>query len=1184
MGKATIRALLSFRGMGRVRIASLRLSGFKSFPDPVELEFPAPVTAIVGPNGSGKSNIVDAILWVLGEQSPSLLRLKQMGDVVFTGAAGRRPAGSAEVTLTLRSDDGRWRETGGRLVITRRVLRTGPSEYRMNGRSVRLKDVLQELAAVGLGTRAYAIIEQGRVGQVLSARPTDRRVLIEEAAGITGYKLRRHEAELKLEQTRQNLLRIEDIVAEVDRALRKVRRDARQAERYRRLREELTRARRRLRAHELATLRSRRETLRRERARAETEVAAAASALAGAEADLAAARRDADRRRGELEAARSEVSELLAAAERAEAFLERSDDLLEELEGARRRALAEGAAAAERAGELEAELEAARRALAAREGEERAAREALAAREAAAEGARERLAAAEERVASARQELLALVSRITEARNRLREVDRHLDRVAYERTRLERESGQLEGRRREALARLEREREAAAAAEARRGELTARRAEAVAAMEELRAAAAEVDGVLERSGHLLWEARHRLAGVESELERRAARAEEVEGLLPEVRVAGQVGDFLDPEPEAAPLLDRAWGPWLELPVVEADDLASAVAHWPGDEGVRVVLRGRWAPPEAAGSPDGAEPLWPRAGAAPEDAGWLARTLPPAFVVPALQRALELGPRCPEAVLVTPEGVVVQGATVRVPGEGTAAAGVLELRRERERLREEVARLEAEREAAARRREALGRELAELEARAREAAAELVEAEQAHVAAAERERAAEAELSRLERELEAVAAELGRTDAERERLEAQRETLQGEVTRLEERGEAAEAAVDAALAELERLRSAAGEVEVSLEAARAEVRVLAERATAARREAERREADRARALERAEALRREAAAAAERIEATRAEVVATRARLAETHGRLEAARAAARRLEEGLEELAARLERLEREVARRRAAHDAAREALHRWQVEETRLEGERAVLAERVAEELDLALDALEPAELEPEAARTARAEVEALAARVERMRPVNLLALEELGELEERSRFLNEQRDDLKRSVASLERTIREIDATCTERFVETFRQVNEVYAETFTYLFGGGTARLELVDEERPLESGIDIVARPPGKRIQSVQLLSGGEKALAALALLVALFRVRPSPFCILDEVDAPLDDANVERLADLVRAMTEHTQFLLVTHNRRTMARADVLYGVTMERPGISKVVSVRLEEL
>jgi chromosome segregation protein len=266
--------------MSRVRLHSLSLAGFKSFPDKVDLAFPSDISAIIGPNGCGKSNLVDAILWVLGEQSPTLLRLKQMGEVVFSGATRRAPAGAAEVVLTLQSDDGHWPEADGRLEVRRRVYRSGPSEYRLNGKTARLKDVMDELMGVGLGIRDDSIIEQGRVGQVLSARPTDRRILIEEAAGITRYKKRKHESALKLEHTRQNLLRLDDVISEVERSLRQLKRQAGQARRHERLREELKAALQTLLTAEVHDAdRARRDAARR-RAQIENEVAAAAAALA----------------------------------------------------------------------------------------------------------------------------------------------------------------------------------------------------------------------------------------------------------------------------------------------------------------------------------------------------------------------------------------------------------------------------------------------------------------------------------------------------------------------------------------------------------------------------------------------------------------------------------------------------------------------------------------------------------------------------------------------------------------------------------------------------------------------------------------------------------------------------------------------------------------------------------------
>ncbi len=1177
--------------MGRIRLSALKLTGFKSFADPVELEFPGPVTAVVGPNGSGKSNIVDAILWVLGEQSPSLLRLKQMGDLVFSGSGSRPPAGAAEVSLTLSADDGRWEETGGILTLSRRVSRDGPSAYRINGRTVRLKDVVDELAGIGLATRSYAIIEQGRIGQVLSARPTDRRALIEEAAGIVRYKVRRHEAELKLQQTRQNLLRLEDVVGEVDRSLRQVKRQARQAERYRKLEAELNGALARLRAHEVRELRRRTAELQRERARAENEVAAAASALGGADADLAAARKELEARRAEMEKAREEVAALLASCERAEAFLERSSDLLEELHQARRRALAEEGTVGERRRRLEEELESASARLEELESALASARTEATARSEAASEARKARDAGEKALAEARQAMLQAISELTATRNRLVDLEREGDRIVYATAQLEKERERLTARREEALDRLANARSEAEDAARRVAELEEGRSELLRRREALAVELAEAGRETERLGHELWEARHALNGLERELARRTGPAERLEALLSGTRVSGQVSDFLDPDPEVAALLDRAWRTWLDLPVVDAGELGrldrAGLARI--EERLLVAVRGGVeAAVPSPGAPEGLEPLTDRAGIPDGEASWLSRVLPPVFLAPTVEAALAGADAVPWAVVVTADGTVVRGRAVELPTGGAELQGVLGLREERARLRRELEEGAARLETLSGRKAELARRHEELSAEAETRAAELVEAEQARASLAAVEEAAAAEAARLERELDAVIEELGRNRELASARSAQREELQCALAQLESRNETLEADVERLAGSLESLRARAAEAAREADRAAAEVRLTSERVQTARSEVERLRTE----LERLEVRGRELGKAAEdaagRITATEAEIVATRNRLAEEQGLLTAAREGERRAAEAVEAVAARAERLEREVRTRREEYDRRREALHALQMEETRLEGELQALGEAVAGELRIGLEELlatvDGEELVPEAVAELESVVASIRQRLERIGTVNLLALEQLEELEERSRFLHEQREDLVRSLRSLEATIREIDQTCTERFVETFRKVGEVFAETFAYLFGGGTARLELVDEENPLESGIDIVARPPGKRVQSVQLLSGGEKALAALALLVALFRIKPSPFCILDEVDAPLDDANVERLADLVREMTEHTQFLLVTHNRRTMARADILYGVTMEEPGVSKIVSVRLEDM
>lgn len=1176
----------SVSSMSRIRLHSLRLTGFKSFVDEVELGFPGDVSAIIGPNGCGKSNLVDAMLWVMGEQSPSLMRLRSMGDVVFSGAAGRQPAAAAEVSLRLRADDGRWEATGGQMEVSRRVLRSGPSEYRVDGRSARLKDVSDRLLGVGLGTRDYSVIEQGRVGQVLSARPTDRRVLLEEAAGITRYKVRRREAELKLEHTRQNLLRLDDVIAEVERALRQLRRQARQAERHAELESELKTVLRELHALDAAVLEARRQQLARRRGEGQNESAAAASALAGAEADLAEARAALEVQREEVEAARAEVSERLAASERLGSFLERSADLIESLRSGLAATRREAAGGSERSAGLDAEH---------RESEERLRRAAAARTEVAAEldrarsaleSARAVLEQAERDSGRLREELLRVISALTSGRNRLRDLEREQDRLAWAVTQLGQERERLAARRADADLRLSAAAEEARSAgervaglEAARGRTGEQRAALAAESAELRRRA---DGL----SHREWELRHRLTGVEREIARHAAVVEQVAEVLPEEAVLGVVSSFLHPAPAAAADLDRVWYEWLGLPVVRAEALEKRpeAGVWELEGRLRLAVAGAAPAPLRPPVPAGAQDLLEVAGVDDEQLGWLTRVLPPAYRVGDHAAARRLADAHPDAVVLEPDGTLHRGRTVELPTTAAAGRGALELAQERVRLETELAGAAGEVAGCAARREQVDRRLAELDAELAEAARALVMAEQARAGAAAAEDALGTELGRLERELEAVERELERSRGATGDTARRRQELEGEVARLEARSEELEREVEAAGGTVEERRHRAGEALRVVDRWRADERLAAEREGTARTERDRLVAERAALEQRLSNLSADEARLVRELAETEDESVRSRARLVEEQGMLAAARERERRVRESVEQAAQKVARLETEVRGRRSRHEQAREVLHAVEVELTRVEAERSRLAEVAAADVGMSL-----AELASVEAAEGR-EREPLKARVERLRreleglgPVNLLALREVEELDGRARFLRAQRKDLVGSLEVLQETVREIDATCTERFVATFQRVNEVFVETFRQLFGGGAARLDLVDEDNPLESGIDITAQPPGKRNQSVQLLSGGEKALTALALLISLFRIRPSPVCILDEVDAPLDDANVERLLDLVRAMTEHTQFVLITHNRRTMSRADVLYGVTMEEPGVSKVVSVRIED-
>ena len=1172
--------------MAKVRLRSLKLTGFKSFPDSVELGFPGRVSSIIGPNGCGKSNIVDALLWVLGEQSPSLMRLKTMGDVVFNGARGRAPAGAAEVSIELESDDGHWAESGGRMEIRRRVYRSGPSEYRLNGKVARLKDVADELLTVGLGTRNYSIIEQGRVGQVLSARPTDRRVLIEEAAGITRYKRRKHEAELKLEHTRQNLQRLEDVIAEVQRSLRQVKRQASAAKRFEALQVELRERLRRLHTIEAHTLDEQRREIIKRRGLSQNEVAAAAAALGGADADLTQARKELEACHAKVDKAQNEVAELTGSRERLEAFLERSADLLDNLRGSLERTRHDRSALESGRTVLDERVAEALGQVEIRDGELTTVQESVEKAIAENEAAGTLLAGAEAASSEQRQALLRTISGLTSSRNLLGELHREQDRLDYTLGQLELERDRLADRRNELEDRASLSADASKKAVAAVDDLEGRRRELVTERTSLAEDANTAKHETESLGHELWELRHTLQGVERELARHTADAEHLADFLPRKAIQGQVSDFLHPENGLAPLLDRVWQEWLELPVVAldtlTDDQLQAASELEGR--LRLVLTVGAEPATRVKAPKGADDLLALSGADPAHLPWLERTLPRTYRCSEGARAAEIADADPSSIVVDDNGLIRRGRVIETPTAGTSHAGTLQLRDDRERLASKIATMADRAAATGQRHTEAAARLGQLESDLESLDAILITAEQERARATAVEQSHAADRNRVEADLESQAAKLEAGTKRRLELAQRQVRSEEEVAELEGRSLELEQTVETASTELDSKREEAAETLRRLDRWQAEARLAEERLAAARNDSNRL-ADERRTLEsRFETLGKEVERLGGELSTTENEIVSTRTRLAEEQGQLAAAREQARRLGEEVGTLAARVEKLDVEVRQRREAHESQREELHLTEMESTRLDAEWERLRDAAVTELGIVPEKLLEEEtikeINPE---TLADEIEGIRAKLEKIGPVNLLALKEVDELAERSTFLDTQRTDLVDALKSLSETIREIDATCTERFVDTFQQVNEVFTETFSNLFGGGMARLDLMDEDDPLESGIDITAQPPGKRNQSVQLLSGGEKALTALSLLIALFRIKPSPFCILDEVDAPLDDANVERLADLVEAMTEHTQFVMITHNRRTMQRADLLYGVTMEEPGVSKVVSVRLED-
>ena len=1144
-----------------MKFERLRLTGFKSFCDSAEFRIEPGLTGVVGPNGCGKSNLVEALRWVMGESSFKNMRGSGMEDVIFAGS-GRRPSRNiAEVGLMLDNSDRRAPSAfndSESIEVTRRIERDLGSTYRVNGREVRARDVQLLFADASTGARSPSLVRQGQIGEIIAARPQARRLILEEAAGVSGLHSRRHEAELRLKAADDNLIRVEDVLKQIDAQVDGLKRQARQANRYRELAAAIRRheALARLiawRDHEAAFAEARRrldadliEVAERTRAQAEAArlQALAAAALPGLreeEARRGAALHRIALARETLEAEEKRAREREAELERRIAQFagdhEREEALIADAAGVMERLAVEDSALADEGAKADAE------ATRAREWEASAER-----RSASAESVLVEAQAAASDLNARRRSLLAAAE----------EEGRRLARLEAECAGIERDHASLRGLGFEETERLARANAVAALAEA----LAAAERETLAA-EEGHAAAREI------------EARSRVPLMEAE---RAAQGLETEART----LAGLLGsDSTGPWPRAVDAVSVARGYEAALGAALGDDLDASVdeqapAHWSlispsGDD-----------PP----LPLGADPLAARVAAPPA----LARRLAQVGIVARaggkrLSRMLKPGQR-----LVSVEGDLWRWDGFVAAAEAPAPAA----RRLSEKNR--LGDLERAAEAARQRAAALSAEAASAAEAAREAAAAEADWRQRVRAARISLDAARDSFAKFERER---AEALSRLSAVEEALSRAGSAL----SEAAERKADAEAALerlgpgDDLAHALESARAAAARERAALAEARAEAQTLQRetQARAARRAsitaersswAERRE----RALARIAELS-ERRAEAERERAAIADAPAEFARrahaLADEFDRAEAARKEAA---DALVLAETALADADRSARQALEAMGAAREqrAASEERVEGARLRGEE--LMHAIATELEC-----EPSGLAALAGHTGdgplpgAVEIERrldnLRQERERLGAVNLRADEELVEVLDSRDKLVAERDDLTEAIKRLRGAIHTLNQEGRERLIAAFEVVNRHFEDLFATLFEGGKAELQLVESDDPLEAGLELVAQPPGKKPQTLTLLSGGEQALTALALIFAVFLTNPAPICVLDEVDAPLDDYNVERFCDLLDAMRKRadTRFVAITHNPITMARMDRLFGVTMAERGVSQIVSVELAE-
>jgi chromosome segregation protein len=1110
-------------------------------------------------------------------------------------------AGPQAVVLKIRRRKFQRTPQKGEVVITRRLFRTGESEYLLNGKLCRLRDIQDIFMGTGLGPESYAIIGQERIGQLLSSKPHDRRAIIEEAAGITRFKTRKRLAELRLESAKQNLARVDDIFEEVTRQMNSLKRQAAKAERFAAVRDEL---RGRLRV----VLASRMALMDADQARLEAEIAALTERIDGSAAEIEAAEasQHALTARGyELDGkgleAQNRANTAAVELERAAARQRSNTERVSELEARITAADAElGQTLTQLAGIAE-EREQQRSFMATAAEEARAFRAQVEARQQEARAAAEEVFAAERQLEASRRHVMHLLTLAGNARNHTAQGEESLAALEREAERLEAEMSQ---------ARAEQENLGAQSGESQlRFESAAEtlkrlEGEIAALRESLQARRAEEAGVRARGNQLssdLAKVTGRRDSLLSLIRNHSYSTDTVRRLLKPGALAqgmapmGTLADFIEVSGEHEDVVDEFLREELNYVVVKSWMAAEQGVQLlkSGTDGRATFLvhppHGEAGGAEADGDPISAPGLTPLRDSIRVLNGFgrsLESILPKirdSYLVEDPGEAMRLAERHRRAFFLTPEGECFHNATVT--GGKPASEGPLALKRELREAENRLSRLEVESAQAEVEAKALIVAIEELAGQLEASSEErrLAERETANLGAQLKQM--EAETQRVERRLQEWTAQAARNKDARETKKVSIAQKREEMQRLEAEHRAAEAALDELQAELALLRQKREGMQAEAAQVTAELAGLEERrrgAEAAFQRIDRLYADLERRVQTISQQRTAAIAEKEQRVQECAELAVREKELAAA--RTEAL-SLAQKLTMAAQALRQQLAALEMQLKSGRAALEELRELRASRSSDVAKLRSDLEHLEASCLAEVNIEASLLRADE------RIARLGGEALAAeedgcralrqRIEQMGPVNMMALDEYKETAERHGFLGTQRDDLMESITNTQETIKEIDSISRTKFDEAFARINENFAVAFSRLFQGGQAFLRLTDEENQAESGLEIVASPPGKKLQNVLLLSGGEKSLTALALLVAIFQFQPSPFCALDEVDAALDETNVGRLADLLHSLSRETQFLLVTHSKRMMQTADMIYGVTMQEPGVSKVISVRL---
>ena len=1179
-------------------LKSLQMVGFKSFADRTTLEFHPGMTAVVGPNGCGKSNVLDAIRWVLGEQSARALRGSTMQDVIFGGADGRKSLSMAEVSLTFGNCE-KWLGTDyHEITVTRRAFRDGQSEYEINQTPCRLRDVQQLFMDTGIGRAAYSMMEQGKIDAILSSKPEDRRAVFEEAAGITRFKAQKKEALRKLELVDGNLLRLGDVMREVERQMNSLQRQASKARRYQETAEKLKSLDLQAAAFEFEnlqnSLRQKQErvtTLQLELAELERTLEQKQAALRQRrgnleeiEAQLHAAQRQHDQLEHEKKQACRDVEHAQEQILQWEAFAERSAAEKASMQRKIEVQQAQAADLDEHMTRLSLECEDKTKKL-------NDARASFMHQKEEAARLFSRRNELERASVRARQEHLNAQAELARFEEHAKNHALQLENMEAQERRLQAQIAEREASLQATREQLQRVREEQAQAESEADALQSARAEKIQASDQTRA--------------FFLGKQSSLTQIEARMEALACTidSEKTTATLPPQwiearRNQGILGSLLEQmraQPGYEKALEKALGIACDAWIVENADALERLSHEMKDQGTAVWICANGPTPPLT-NPAESELLHPKAAERFVQVDdrfrpLCSQLLKDWYFAEDAEEARRLNEEMPQMHVVTRAGEIWHGLGWQLRGTPSAGASAMLLER-----RNELTRLEEE------------KTHAQEELRAAH--------EQAENARQEKE-AAEASLSQKRIQIESLHVRLAALQHEANFSSRGLDQTQGALRQTSTQLQTLRDSHSASARSKEELEQKVADARTSMEKARQTVEALLDETNAAASQlehaaqllmeaqiAEAASAQQKQALvhqkgllssrtqelvEQLDQLEQRIASDQASIEQAQERMRAAQDIVAQSGERILNAKENVKELEEARKRETAQLDGFELSLQDERRQTAAAQSTCSEEQVAmaQERMRLERVVERVRDAYHADLeeyvrAQASEEKGQLlEPERREAIQAEAAELRAKLDQMGSVNLEAITEFEELSERDCFLKQQREDLDRSKRELTEAIGRMDATTQTMFAETFEAISTSFSETFTELFGGGRASLSLADEGNPLESGIEIVAKPPGKQLQNLSLLSGGEKTMTAVALLFSIYKVKPSPFCILDEMDAPLDESNIGRFVQMLQGFLRQSQFVVITHNKKTIAACDILYGVTMQEHGVSKIVSVRL---